>query len=47
MLQEAPLFYNAPWDNNIEPNSGNVRHWLDNLYSKFQPLEQSRADAPY
>ena len=34
--------YLTPWDNSLEPNQGNVRHWLDNLYSKFQPLEQSR-----
>jgi hypothetical protein len=26
----------------MEPNQGNVRHWLDNLYSKFQPIEQAR-----
>lgn len=31
-----------PWDNNTEPSEGNVRHWLDNLYSKFQPIEQAR-----
>ena len=31
-----------PWQNNLEPNQGNVRQWLDNLYSKFQPIEQSR-----
>lgn len=35
-------FYYPPWQNNIEPNQGNVRQWLDNLYSKFQPIEQSR-----
>lgn len=35
-------FYNAPWDNSLEPNQGNVRQWLDNLYSKFQPIEQAR-----
>lgn len=35
-------FYNAPWQNDQEPNSGNVRHFLDQLYSKFMPLEQSR-----
>ena len=35
-------FYSAPWDNNTEPSQGNVRQWLDNLYSKFQPIEQSR-----
>lgn len=35
-------FYYPPWNNNLEPNQGNVRQWLDNLYSKFQPLEQAR-----
>ncbi len=35
-------FYNPPWNNALEPNQGNVRQWLDNLYSKFQPIEQSR-----
>lgn len=35
-------FYNAHWQNDQEPNSGNVRHFLDQLYSKFMPLEQSR-----
>ncbi len=34
--------YTAPWNNSLEPNQGNVRQWLDNLYSKFQPVEQSR-----
>lgn len=31
-----------PWNNSLEPNQGNVRQWLDNLYSKFQPIEQAR-----
>lgn len=35
-------FYLPPWQNNIEPNQGNVRQWLDNLYAKFQPIEQAR-----
>jgi hypothetical protein len=35
-------FYYPPWNNNLEPNQGNVRAWLDNLYSKFQPIEQAR-----
>lgn len=35
-------FYMPPWLNSLEPNQGNVRQWLDNLYSKFQPIEQSR-----
>ena len=26
----------------MEPNQGNVRQWLDNLSSKFKPIEQSR-----
>lgn len=35
-------FYLPPWNNALEPSQGNVRQWLDNLYSKFQPIEQSR-----
>lgn len=35
-------FYNEPWNNSLEPSQGNIRHYLDNLYSKFQPIEQSR-----
>ncbi len=35
-------FYFPPWNNALEPNQGNVRQWLDNLYGKFQPIEQSR-----
>lgn len=31
-----------PWNNNQEPNQGNVRSWLDNLYSRFMPVEQAR-----
>lgn len=40
---EVPIsFYYPPWNNALEPNQGNVRQWLDNLYSKFQPIEQAR-----
>lgn len=35
-------FYYPPWNNALEPNQGNVRQWLDNLFSKFQPIEQAR-----
>jgi len=28
--------------NNQEPNQGNIRQWMDNLYSRFQPIEQAR-----
>lgn len=31
-----------PWENNVEPNQGNIQHWLTNLYLKFQPAEQAR-----
>jgi len=34
--------YLAPWNEELEPTSGNVRIWLDSIYSKFQPIEQSR-----
>ncbi|HEX5553441.1 MAG TPA: hypothetical protein VFX43_09355 [Chitinophagaceae bacterium] len=35
-------YYFPPWDTNLEPSDGNVRNWLDNLYAKFQPVEQAR-----
>lgn len=35
-------YYFPPWNNALEPNQGNIRQWLDNLYGKFQPIEQSR-----
>lgn len=41
-MEVAISFYYPPWNNALEPSQGNVRQWLDNLYSKFQPLEQSR-----
>lgn len=34
--------YLPTWNTSLEPNEGNIRQWLDNLYSKFQPIEQSR-----
>ena len=42
ILRGFVTFYYPPWNNALEPNQGNVRQWLDNLYSKFQPIEQSR-----
>lgn len=41
-MEDAIAFYYPPWNNNLEPSQGNIRQWLDNLYSKFQPIEQSR-----
>lgn len=32
----------APFNQSMEPNQGNIRHWLDNLYARFQPVEQAR-----
>ena len=31
-----------PWQNNQEPSASSVRMWMDNMFSKYQPLEQSR-----
>ena len=31
-----------PGQLDIEPNQTNVRSWLDNLYTRFQPIEQAR-----
>lgn len=36
------MFYYPPWESDLEPNQVTIRTWLDNLYSKFQPIEQSR-----
>lgn len=36
------MSYYPTWSGNLEPSQSNIRHWLDNLYSRFQPLEQSR-----
>ena len=41
-MGDSISFFNAPWDSNLEPSPGNVRHWLDNLRSKFMPIEQAR-----
>ncbi len=32
----------APFQGTLEPSQTNIRQWLDNLYSKFQPVEQCR-----
>lgn len=34
--------YLNPFNDTQEPNEGNIRHWLDSIYAKFQPLEQAR-----
>jgi len=34
--------YFPPWDTDTEPSESNIKIWLDNLYGKFEPLEQAR-----
>ena len=36
------MAFSPQFQPSTEPNSGNVRQWLDNLYSKFMPVEQAR-----
>ena len=26
----------------VEPNESNIKTWMDNLYGKFEPIEQAR-----
>lgn len=41
-MEDTISFYAPPWDNSLEIGQGNVRQFLDSLYSKFQPIEQAR-----
>jgi hypothetical protein len=41
MRKTMPL-YLPPWDTDNEPNEGNIKQWMDNFYSKFEPMEQAR-----
>lgn len=36
-----PMYF-PPWDTDEEPNESNIKMWLDNLYGKFEPVEQAR-----
>lgn len=36
-----PMYF-PPWDTDTEPNESNVKVWMDNLYGKFEPIEQAR-----
>ncbi len=35
-------FASPPWESGLEPNQGNISQFLDNLMSKFMPVEQMR-----
>ena len=34
--------YYPTWQDDLEPNQTSVRQWLENIYTKVQPLEQAR-----
>lgn len=34
--------YFPPWDTDQEPNASNIKMWLDNVYGKYEPIEQAR-----
>jgi hypothetical protein len=36
-----PMYF-PPWDMDVEPNESNIKTWMDNLYGKFEPIEQAR-----
>lgn len=36
-----PMYF-PPWDTDVEPNESNIKMWMDNLYGKFEPIEQAR-----
>lgn len=36
-----PMYF-PPWDTDTEPSESNIKIWMDNLYGKFEPLEQAR-----
>jgi len=36
-----PMYF-PPWDVDEEPNESNIKMWLDNLYGRFEPVEQAR-----
>lgn len=36
-----PMYF-PPFDTDSEPNESNIKIWMDNLYGKFEPIEQAR-----
>lgn len=36
-----PMYF-PPWDTDSEPNESNIKTWMDNIYGKFEPIEQAR-----
>ena len=36
-----PMYF-PPWDTDVEPSESNIKMWMDNLYGKYEPLEQAR-----
>ena len=36
-----PMYF-PPWDTDTEPTESSIKIWMDNLYGKFEPIEQAR-----
>ena len=36
-----PMYF-PPWDTDTDPTEANIKIWMDNIYGKFEPLEQAR-----
>lgn len=36
-----PMYF-PPWETDNEPTEDNIKTWMDNLYGKFEPIEQAR-----
>lgn len=41
-MEDAISITPAPFNNLVEPNESNIRQWMTNLYTRYQPLEQNR-----
>jgi len=36
-----PMYF-PPWSTDHEPTAANIKTWMDNIYGKFEPIEQAR-----
>lgn len=36
-----PMYF-PPFDTDSEPNESNIKVWMDNIYGKYEPIEQAR-----
>lgn len=35
-------FYYPPWNDSVEPSQSSIKQWMQNIYTKTQPIEQYR-----